>query len=69
MYHRYYIYSGLQCQYKINFRNITVQNPQFSYGQGVIMGSQVLIEINLYIFLQLQIKHCIRAYMSPYMIG
>ena len=23
------------------FRNITIQNPQFSYGQGVIMGSQV----------------------------
>ena len=35
-------------------RNITIQNPQFSYGQGVIMGSQVRLDCTLWIWWELK---------------
>jgi len=44
---------GAQCNMpdslytNITLRNITIQNPQFSYGQGVIMGSQNLPMTNI----------------------
>ena len=34
----------------IYLRNITIQNPQFSYGQGVIMGSQVRLDWTLWMW-------------------